>query len=104
MICQKQGADLPNNYIRISPAERNKGGGASDQLIIQPSDLRIVPAGTLALPLWPHLPLTTRVPSPNKVEPPRQAVPKAWIPKEFNGMRFFIVPIDERAAIPLTPL
>ena len=89
--------------IAICTAALVARGETLDKLIIPPSDLRISPPGTFALSLWPQRPLTPRVPSPNNVEPRRQAVPKDWIPKEFNGMRFFIVPIDARAAIPLTP-
>jgi hypothetical protein len=51
----------------------------------------VVPPGQWITP--PKAPLPLRLP-PVLIQPTPRQVPPGWVPKEFNGMRFYVIPID----------
>jgi hypothetical protein len=71
---------------------------SADVSTTQPFGLFNVKPGVRLPPLWPQLPLQTlpapRLRLPDELQIPVQGVPRDWIPRQFNGMRFYIVQIS----------
>ena len=36
--------------------------------------------------------------------PPAQAVPKDWVEREFNGQKYYLIPVEERKTTPGMPV
>ena len=62
--------------------------------LAQPNPVRIIPSPRPA----PGAPRTL------PQLPPGQAVPKDWVEREFNGQKYYLIPVEEQRSSPVMPI